>query len=75
MSKDVKYIIAYSIGIGFFLTMLGLYGLAMLVAPGFVIVFSQANPWITGLCGLGGIGIGIYGIHKHTKNHRASKGE
>lgn len=70
MTKDVKYIIFYGILLGFFLTMLGIYGIAKLAGPGTLIAPGLADPWINGLCGLGGIIICIAGIYKRINKHK-----
>ena len=75
MTKDVKYIIAYSIGIGFFLTMLGFVGFDILFAPFFVVKFAPAALASIILTGVVGMVIGIVGIYRRTKSPRANKGE
>ena len=75
MSKDVKYIIAYSILLGFFLTMLGFVGFDMLFAPFLVVKFAPVALAIQILVGIAGMVICIVGIYRRTKSHRGDKDE
>ena len=75
MTKNDKFIIIYSIMLGFFFTILLLYALAVLLAPGYVVDFTLSNPWRIILCGSVGILSCVYGIYRRIKNHKTNKDE
>jgi len=75
MSKNDKYIIAYGIGIGFFLTMFGFVGFNMLFAPFLIVRFAPPALVVEILVGIVGMVICIVGIYRRTKNPRGNKDE
>jgi len=63
MSKDDKYIIVYSIAIGFLLTMFGPLGFIMLFGPRVMVNPEPVDMVIIVLAGVVGLGVCISGLY------------
>jgi len=75
VSKDEKYIIAYSILIGFILGLLALWGVIMLLSPALVVKPTPAAAVFIILTGVAGLGVCIGGLYSRLKRRRGNKYE